>query len=67
MSRPYVPLGTKKKGERLIINLLIVVFSMGNLVKKYIFLNHLKQHFQNFDTFTRACISLYSSLVMISH
>ena len=45
------------------MNLLIVVFLMGNLVKKYMFLNHLKQHFQNFDTF----ISLYSSSVMINH
>ena len=49
------------------MNLLIVVFSIANLVKKYMFLNHLKQHFQNFDTFIRACISLYSSLVMINH
>ena len=48
------------------MNLLIVVFYMGILVKKYI-LNHLKQHLQNFDTFTSASISLYANSVMINH
>ena len=39
-----------------IMNLLIVLFLIGNLVKNYIF-----------STFTKACISLYSSSVMINH
>ena len=37
-----------------IMNLSIVVFFMGHLVRKFLFLNHFKQHFQNFYTFTKA-------------